>query len=422
MTVVVIGAGLVGLATAYALREAGEAVTVLERRDGPGLECSFANGSLLHASLVEPWNSPGVLSTLLRTFGREDAAVLVRIATLPTLLGWGVRFIRESSPARFEYNTFRNIRLARYSLERMTAIRARTHVDYAAQRRGLLTVFRERAALEDSARWFERLAPLGIRSNALDSAAVLALEPALQPIAAAIVGGRHAPDDEGGDPHAFCVGLDRYLQDGGARIEYGRAVRRLQTEGRRVTGVELTSGECVAADHVVLAAGAWSARLASAVGVKLPIRPAKGYSLTLPRGESGTAPSMPIVDPALHMAVVPVGTDRLRVAGTAEFTGFDRSLKPARIANLGRLLEQAYPRYSAQLGAADRRPWTGFRPMCADGVPLIGPTRIPGLSVNTGHGHIGWTTAAGSGQLLADLLLGRPPQLVASEYAPTRFG
>lgn len=418
----VIGAGVVGMATAYSLHAAGLEVTVVDRASGAGRETSFANGSLLHPSLVEPWNSPGVFKTLLANLGREDAAVLLRLRALPSLLGWGFEFIRQSSPARFEHNALRNLRLAQYSLQQFALLRERSGIHYSAYQRGLLTLFRNRTAQREVLAWYERLAAHGLIVQPLDTRQTIEKEPALQAVSGALVGSVFALHDEGGDPHAFCVELAQYLAHRGVTFRFGQPVNRLVRAGGRVTAVELSTGEQLTADHYVLAGGAYSAALASQVGLHLPVRPAKGYSLTLPRLASAPTPWIPAVDTSLHMAVVPVGDDRLRVAGTAEFAGYDTTINPARTANLLRLLQQLYPEYASSLAGIDPSPWTGLRAMCPDGVPLIGPSGLDGLWINTGHGHVGWTLAAGSGQLVADLILGANPALAASEYDPRRFG
>ncbi len=202
--------------------------------------------------------------------------------------------------------------------------------------------------------------------------------------------------------------------------------------------MRLTSGEVLEADAVVLAAGPQSVQLAAGVGLRLPVRPAKGYSLTYELGardeEAGSgplAPRLPVVDRSLHVAMTPLGegrTRRLRVAGTAEFCGDDLRIQPERTANLARLAAQVYPALLAANATLAPRPWAGLRPMCADGRPLIGPTRLPGLYLNTGHGHLGWTVGAGSGELLARCitgLVGGPGtthRVNAADFAPSRFG
>lgn len=421
MATLIIGAGLIGMTTAYALSAAGEEVIVLERRDGPGEETSRANGSLLHPSLVEPWNTPGIAQVLLRDMGRENAAVLLRARPLPSLIGWGLRFLRESSERRHYRNTLRNLHLARLSVRSMAALREDTGIRYHHQPRGSLTVYREAATYGAALRRYERLAAYGLETTALDPDALVALDGALAPVADRLHGGVFAPIDECGDPHAFCVALHHCLARRGVEFRFGHTVARIAVSGDRARGVELAGGRTVRADRVVLAGGSWSVPLARRCGLRLPVRPVKGYSLTLPRGTSGTAPVMPVTDTSLHLAVVPVGEERIRVAGTAEFAGFDSSVRPARTAYLWRMLQDLYPRFAEASAGCQRNGWAGLRPMCPDGVPLIGATSIDGLFLNTGHGQLGWTLAAGSGRLLADLVLGRTPAVEAADFAPQRF-
>ncbi|MEM9384937.1 MAG: D-amino acid dehydrogenase [Pseudomonadota bacterium] len=421
MTTLIIGAGLVGMTTAQALHAAGEDVLVIERCPAPGSETSRANGSLLHPSLVEPWNSPGILKVLFRNLGREDAAVLLRLKALPALVGWGIGFLRNSSPQRHLANALRNVRLAQHSIECMRVVREQTGVEYAYYQRGSLALYRESPTFEAALRWYDELGRHGLGTDVLEPQQVVAMDPALAPVADRLVGATFAPGDESGDPFAFCAGLHGFLAEQGVRFYFEQSVTAFLREGDRVGGVRLEGGEEVRADRVVLAAGSYSTPLAALLGIRLPVRPVKGYSLTLPRGDSGTAPNVPASDSFLHLAVVPVGEDRIRVAGTAEFTGFDRRITPTRVTNLQRLLGQLYPDYVAALNGVDPNGWTGLRPMCPDGVPLIGASAIDGLYLNTGHGHAGWTLAAGSARVLADVMLGRPPAVPAADYAPVRL-
>lgn len=426
MRIAIIGAGLAGLSAAYALQRSGAGpITVFERRDGPGLETSFANGAMLHPSTVEPWNAPGVLWDLLRDLGNEDATALLRLRALPSLIGWdggwGLRFLRQSAPRHHLENTRANLRLACYSVSLMAGLRAEGLDDHGVAN-GSLMIFRERVSLDAAQAWAERLAPDGRRHQRITTDEVIAREPMLAPIAADLAGALFNPDDQRADAHRHCQALADWLRGRGVDIRYGTATAQLLRRGGRVAGVIDAQGRAVEAEAVVLAAASHSPDLARICGLDIPIRPAKGYSLTLKPPPGTALPHVGVMDALLHVAVVPVGDDRLRIAGTAEFTGHDLRLNPRRIDNLRRLLARVYPQVLAATPEALQTPWTGLRPMVHDGLPLIGPTRVPGLYLNTGHGHLGWTQAAGSGRLLADLMKGTTPEIDPRRYLPQRVG
>jgi len=428
MKVIVIGSGLIGLTTAYFLKQRGHDVTVIDRRDGPGRETSFANGALLTPSMPEPWNAPGCWRVLLASLGRSDAPLQLRLTALPSLMGWGVTFLRNSAPAAFERNTLANVRLALYSLRVMSDLREHTAIDYGRTACGTLKVFRSAAALNKALTAAERLRAEGLTFRRLSGRETVEVEPALAPIADQLTGAIRYRADETGDAYRFCLALAEHLWQRRVEFRFRAQVLSLEVRSGQVVAVhsESESGpERLIADRYVLAAGSYGTALLRPLGIRLPVRPAKGYSVTFdspPRsGPGGTARSaltIPVVDDDMHAAVVPVG-GAIRVAGTAEFAGFDLALRPERVKNLVNLAQQILP--DAGLDPATAKPWCGLRPMSADGVPIIGPTPISNLWVNAGHGHLGWTMAAGSGELLADLMSEASPAIDPAPYDLKRF-
>lgn len=420
MRTVVIGAGLLGLTTAWYLRRHGCEVLVIDRAPGPGRETSFANGGMLHASQANPWNEPGVFGHALKMLGKEDAALLFRLRALPGMIGWGLRFLQHSQPARYYRNFEKNAHLARYSLSLMDELRAAVGTDYDHAARGTLKLFRDRAGVDAAARLCRQLADWGIAFEVVDGAGAVRLEPALAPIAARLAGGLYFPADESGDAQRFCELLAAAGTKAGVRYAYGSPVKRLLRSEDRVLGVSTVDGAYHEAEAFVLAAGSYSAPLARQIGLAVPVQPAKGYSITVPCAAWTAPPRMPVIDDFLHAAVCPLG-GRLRVAGTAEFAGYDLTLRPARIANLYGLLKQLYPAVEPYLDPAQVQAWTGLRPMSADGVGVMGATPVRNLFLNTGHGPLGWTMAAGAGKLVADEIVGAAPALDLAAYRLARF-
>jgi D-amino-acid dehydrogenase len=419
MKVVIVGSGLLGTSTAYFLTRHGHEVTVLDRASGPGMETSFANGGMLTPSQADPWNAPGVLWKALRWLGKEDAPLLLRPRALPSLGLWGLSFLRNSRRERHLRNALRNARLAAYSLAVLRRLRGDLAIRYDEACRGTLKVFRDPESMARSAAVAQALASQGVDHRVLDPDALLEVEPALAPIREALVGGIHYPDDESGDAHQFCVALCDAASQGGARFLFGTTVTGLRTRGQEVSAVETASGP-LEADAFVVAAGSFSPLLLKPLGIRLPVRPVKGYSVTLPRGGWADGPTVPVVDDALHAAVTPLG-ERLRVAGTAELAGYDDTLREGRIRNLLALMKRIYPRYPLSLDESEAQPWIGFRPMTPDGAPVLGACRWENLYLNTGHGHLGWSMAAGSGKAVADLMSGQVPEIDLSDYSIGRF-
>ncbi len=419
MRCIVVGAGLIGLTTAWFLRRHGAEVLVCDRQPGPGLETSFANGGMLHASQASPWNEPGVLWQALRMLGREDSALLIRPHALPRMLGWTWSFFRNSRTSAFLVNLEKNARLAGYSLGVLNDEFASVGLEYTRADRGTLKIYRSADDLAAAERIAHRCRDWDVRYAVLSAAEVTALEPALQPIEAGLSGGIHFPDDVSGDAHLFCRALAARCAEAGVRFEYETSVSRVMARDGVLTGVSI-DGEVHRADACVVAAGSYSAALLAGAGVRVPVQPVKGYSITAPIDGWTHKPRVPVIDEHFHAAVCPLG-DRLRVAGTAEFAGFDASLVRERIANLFRLVEHVYPQGAAALDRRSVAEWSGFRPMSPDGVGIMGPTPVRKLFVNTGHGHLGWTMAPGAGKLVADCMVGQATGIALEDYALARF-
>lgn len=417
MKVLIVGAGLIGTTSAYVLNRRGHEVIVLEREGGPARQTSFANGSLLTPCMPEPWNAPGCWRTLLSSLGRSDSPMQLRLRALPGLTSWGLAFLRNSTSARYHRHTLHNLRLALYSLQVMHSIQEHTPIQYGGMTRGTLRLFRDRASF-DRALGNSALASEGVALRGLSIEETLALEPALRPIAGTLAGAIHYPIDESGDAHRFCRALAERAAQSGVQFRFDTQVSSLEMQGGRVRAI-VAGAERLEADRYLIAAASDSTLLLGAAGLRLPVQPVKGYSITLDRPPGSESLRVPIVDDDLHAVVVPL-EGALRVAGTAEFTGFDRTLNARRIEMLLRLLRQLLPQLRFEPAAV--KSWCGLRPMCADGIPIIGPTALANLYVNTGHGHLGWTMAAGSAQLLADLMEGRAPAIDAAPYDLKRFG
>ncbi len=418
MTTLVIGAGLLGLCTAKSLHARGETVRVLEAREGVALETSFANGGMLTPSLPEPWNDPGVHRHLASSLFDPKSGMRLRLHAVPSLFFWGMRFLQNSSPSRYYKACEDNFLLASYSLACTRAVTRELQLQYSQASGGTLSVFRNERDLNAKKAVSDRLAALGMRYSLLDSAGVVALEPSLADVGHKLIAGIHFRDDEFGDAQKFCVALAEKLRASGVSIDTGRQVIGIVHSNGRVTGVR-TRTEVIATKRVVLAAGPHSRQILKSVGMSLPVQPAKGYSVTIDISDMTGGPRIPVLDDSMHAGITPLD-HRLRLVGTAEFTGFDKRLDQVRIDNLFDLLEALFPSIDARIDRQKALPWTGLRPMSADGKPIIGRTSIEGLYLNTGHGHLGWTMAMGSAELLADLMQGRAPAIDPQPYGISR--
>jgi len=406
MKVLVLGAGVIGVSSAWCLAEAGHEVIVVERRPGPALETSFANGGQIAAAHAEPWAKPSVLPKLLRWLGREDAPMLFRWRADPAQWRWAFGFLAECLPGRFERNVLRLAELARYSQQQLIGLRERTGIEYDCLQRGILHFCTDAKAFAALARHADVMRRNGADRKVLSAAECVALEPALGRSEVPIAGGVYAASDESGDAQRFTQALATLAAQRGVTFRYDASISGIELGGGRVRGVRLARGEVIEADAVVVALGSYSTRLLAPLGIRLPVFPLKGYSITLPlRDNAAEAPTVSLTDEASKIVISRLGK-RLRAAGTAELTGYDLSINRVRCAAIVQRVQRLFPGLAI---AGEVETWAGLRPATPSNVPIVGRARYENLFLNTGHGTLGWTLACGSAQALADLLSGRDP-------------
>ena len=410
MKVIVLGAGVVGTASAWYLADAGHEVVVVERREGPGLETSFANGGHGSVGHAEPWAGPGSPAKILRWLSQDDAPLLFRPRMDPAQWRWGVQFLLECLAWRASANTAQIFSLALYSRQQLQLLRARTGIAYDESTRGILHLYTDKAAFasaRESSALFRRL---GLAREEKSVEEALALEPAIAPCRDRLAGAIFVPSDETGDAHRFTAELAKRAEAKGVAFLAGREIQGLRATDKGVTAVVVkgpAGEEAIAGDAFVVALGSYSPLLTRPLGIDLPVYPAKGYSATVAVADPARAPRVALTDDEAKLVITRLG-DRLRVAGTAELSGYSTDLNPVRCEALVRRMREMLPEAGDWANPAY---WTGLRPATPSGVPIIGRTRIPNLWINTGHGTLGWTMACGSGRALADRISGRRPEV-----------
>tara|TARA_B100000029_G_scaffold474274_1_gene516426 strand:- start:128 stop:1399 length:1272 start_codon:yes stop_codon:yes gene_type:complete len=416
--IIIIGGGLQGLATANALIDRGEEILLLERSSGVATQTSFANAGMLTPSQAAPWNSMADIISILSGIGKKDSPMLLKLNQVPSLFFWGLKFLVNSSKSKYQSNTENICKLAQHSLELTKQIRRKYGLNYDHSSVGTMKIFRDESSFKRATKEIERLSNLGLTFKVLTNEEVVEREPLLSEVSNKIPGGIIFPDDETGDAYKFCKELEKVVREKGGRIHVNTEVKKILFNKRKVNSV-ITDRVEIKASRVVLTAGSWTNNLLKNTTLNLPVKPVKGYSLTLDTSSLNNTPKMPIIDEGIHTAFTPLGYS-LRVAGTAEFAGFSEDIHQKRINYLYKTLESVYPSISSNLDLDKGSLWYGFRPMSPDGMPYIGPTKISGLFVNAGHGHSGWTLAMGSGDVLADLLLQKQPNIEAKPFLASR--
>ncbi|AXK40755.1 D-amino acid dehydrogenase [Crenobacter cavernae] len=411
MKIIVLGAGVVGITTAWYLSRSGHEVTVIDRQSGPALETSFANGGQISVSHAEPWANPHTPLKALRWLGKEDAPLLFRLRADPRLLAWTLRFLRECSPSRTRENIRRIVELALYSRQCLKALRndlaARGGLQYDQLERGILHVYTDPLEFEKAVGASAILREFGCDRRPVSANACIEIEPALASASHMLVGGDYTVDDESGDAHKFTRQLAEHCRRVGVVFDLGQSISRIDAEGGRVRSVVTSDGRRHVADAYVVALGSHSPALLRPLGISLPVYPAKGYSATITLSKASVAPTVSLTDDAYKLVFSRLG-NRLRVAGTAEFSGFNHDLNAIRCDALIRRTRELFPDLN-ECGKPEF--WCGLRPVTPSSVPFIGRLRYPNLWINTGHGTLGWTMACGSAAALGDLIAKRTPQI-----------
>ena len=410
--ILVLGAGILGVHTAWFLRQRGFEVTVIDRQPGPALETSFANGSQISVSQSDPWASPHAPFKIIKWLGQEDAPLLFRLKADINQWRWGLRFLYECLPSRAEHNTLQAMRLAEYSRRTLQMMRRETGIQYDHAEAGIMMIHSDPKSFNDAAEAAQLLIRNGERRDVLSVAEAVNIEPALAHTAPTLAGAIYAPNDESGDAYKFTTALAALAEKQGVQFRYGTTIKRIDRAGGEVSGVVVNGErgeETVKADAYVVALGSYSPALLAGVGVDALVYPAKGYSATLPLRAGGavSAPKGSITDDEKKVVFTTIGS-RLRIAGTAELNGFDTSLNTVRCEALTRRAKHHFP----DLCEWDKvEYWTGLRPATPSNLPIIGQSKLANLYLNTGHGTLGWTEGPGSARALADIIAGERPEV-----------
>jgi len=414
MKILILGAGVIGVTSAWYLAKAGHEVTVIDRQSGAALETSFANAGEVSPGYASPWAAPGIPQKALKWLFMKHAPLIVRPTIDPATVRWMLSMLRNCTETRYAINKGRMVRIAEYSRDCLIDLRAETGIRYDQRTQGTLQVFRSQKQIDGIGKDVEVLKAGGVPFEILDTAGCARAEPGID--AGRIVGGLRLPNDETGDCYKFTTALAALAETAGVRFIYNVDIRGLRHDGKRIAAVETDQGD-YEADVFIGALGSYTPKLVKPLGLDLPVYPVKGYSITVPIINEARAPISTVMDETYKVAITRLG-DRIRVGGMAEIARFNTDLLPARQATLVQSVEALFT------GAGDQSQatfWCGLRPMTPDGTPVIGRTRYDNFWLNTGHGTLGWTMSCGSARVLADLISGLKPDIETADLSIDRY-
>ena len=417
MKVIVLGSGVIGTSIAYYLAKDGHQVEVVDRQAGPALETSFANAGEVSPGYSSPWAGPGVPLKAIKWMLMSHSPLVIWPMLDPAMWRWGLSMLANCTERAYALNKSRMVPIAEYSRDCLKALRSETGIAYDERAQGTLQLFRTQAQLDAIAKDVEVLQQYKVPFEVLDRDGFVKVEPALALTKEKFIGALRLPGDETGDCFKFTQRLAEMASDLGVTFRYETTVEAIAVSGQQVTSVRTSAG-MLQADQFVVAMGSYTPLLMKPIGIDLPVYPVKGYSITVPITDPQWAPESTIMDETHKVAVTRLG-DRIRVGGTAELAGFNLNLRESRRATLNHVVTDLFPRGG---DVAQATFWCGLRPMTPDGTPIIGATPYSNLMLATGHGTLGWTMAAGTARVIADLVSRRKPDISLQGLSMSRYG
>ncbi|KAF6706526.1 D-amino acid dehydrogenase [Acinetobacter baumannii] len=415
MRVIVLGSGVIGVASAYYLARQGAEVTVLDRQSGPAEETSFGNAGQISPGYSTPWAAPGIPFKAVKWMFQHHAPLAINLDGSMWQLQWMAQMLKNCNPQSYAVNKERMMRVAEYSRDCLRELRKDTGIHYENRAKGTLQLFRKEAQMEAVQRDISVLEECGVSYELLNANELGRVEPALANAQDKLVGGLHLPNDETGDCYLFTNALAQIAKELGVNFQFNQNVEKLIVEGDQIKGVQV-NGKVLTADRYVLAFGSYSRDFLKPLDLQLPVYPVKGYSLTIPIVDPAFAPQSTVLDETYKIAITRFD-QRIRVGGMAELSGFNLGLNEDRRATLQMVTQDLFPGGDMEQASF----WTGLRPMTPDSTPIIGATRFKNLFLNTGHGTLGWTMACGSGKLISDIVLNHKTDISTDGLSIQRY-